>query len=117
LINPIGFAFDAYNRIGQFSAESQSPGALNISDYMMGNAGSAVELAGRIAQSDAARGCMVKQMQRFALRRKETSGDTCSLASLARTFAGPTGSDARFNVRRLMLEIVAQNSFRFQAGR
>ena len=60
---------------------------------------------------------MVKQMQRFALRRKETSGGTCSLASLARTFAGPAGSDARFNVRRMMLAILAQNSFRFQPGR
>jgi hypothetical protein len=115
LINPIGFTFDAYSQIGAYRG-AQQPGALNVPDYKMGEVRSAVELAARIAESDAARSCMVKQMHRFALRREESAADTCSLSTLARGFAGPTGSDARFNVRRLMLGIVSQNSFRFQAG-
>jgi hypothetical protein len=117
LINPIGFAFDAYNRIGQYGGGAAAGAALNVPDYMMGPARDAVDLAGKIAQSDAARGCMVKQMQRFALRRKETAADTCTLSTLARTFAGATDDDRRFDVRRLMLGVVTQNSFRFQAGR
>jgi hypothetical protein len=117
LINPIGFAFDVYNRIGQYSAGAAGGAALNVPDYMMGPARDAVDLAGKIAQSDAARACMVKQMQRFALRRKETFADTCTLSNLAQTFAGPGDSARRFDVRRLMLSVVTQNSFRFQAGR
>jgi hypothetical protein len=117
LINPIGFAFDAYNRIGQYGGSAASGAALNVPDYMMGPARDAVDLAGKIAQSDAARGCMVKQMQRFALRRKETTADTCTLSTLAQTFAGATDDARRFDVRRLMLGVVTQNSFRFQGAR
>jgi hypothetical protein len=117
LINPIGFAFDAYNRIGQYSGGAASGAALNVPDYMMGPARDAVDLAAKIAQSDAARGCMVKQMQRFALRRKETAADTCSLSTLAQTFAGKPDDARPFDVHRLMLAVVTQNAFRFQAGR
>jgi len=117
-INPIGFAFEGYDRIGRerakddFGAVVDQTGVLAVGDPSLdGPIDGAPALAQRIMKSDSGRACMIQQVFRFALGRVEESADTCGFSALAEEFAG-----SNFDVRALMTSIVLQNSFRFQKG-
>jgi hypothetical protein len=116
-ISPVGFTFERYDGLGvwrdvdSFGKPIDNNGGLAIGDSRDGDAQGALQLAELIATSDAARTCMVLQMQRFALARTETANDTCSLVSLAQSF-----SASQFDVRQLMLDLVSQPTFRFRPG-
>lgn len=117
-INPIGFSLEGYDQIGrQVSVDDLNQPINDMSDLMLGDPSvdgpikGAVQLADRILRSDSGRNCMVQQLHRFALGRLETEQDTCTFVELAQKFEA-SGD----NVRDLLLEIVAADTFRFQSG-
>jgi hypothetical protein len=118
MINPIGFAFEAYDRMGrertkdEFGAPVDDKGVVELGDPTLdGPIEGAPALAQRIFNSDSGRNCMIQQVFRFALGRKESAGDTCGFAALAQQF-----EESDFNVRDLLINVVLQDSFRFHPG-
>jgi hypothetical protein len=71
----------------------------------------AVELAERLAQSDAVRGCVTRQWFRYRLGRTETDDDACTLSQLSEDFA-----NSDYDVRTLLLELVVSDAFRLVRG-
>jgi hypothetical protein len=117
-INPIGFALDGFDRAGAVrrldnnGVAIDTDAVLEIGDPTVDGAVSGpLELAQRLARSDAARACMVLQVQRFALDRQESAADTCSLVQLAQRF-----EQSDYDVRELLLDVVAEDTFRFAPG-
>jgi hypothetical protein len=117
-INPIGFALDGFDRAGAVrkvdnnGVAIDTDAVLEIGDSTVDGAVSGpLELAQRLARSDAARACMVLQVQRFALDRQESAADTCSLVQLAQRF-----EQSDYDVRELLLDMVVADTFRFAPG-
>jgi hypothetical protein len=118
MINPIGFAFESYDRMGierardEFGAEVDDTGVLALADPTFdGPIQGAPALATRIFQSDSGRSCMLQQVFRFALGRLEAPEDTCGFAALAQQFEA-----SNFDVRELMINVILQDSFRVHSG-
>jgi hypothetical protein len=115
-INPIGFALEGYNQIGQqVDIDELGQPVNDMSELMLGDSTvdgpikGARELGDRIMRSDSGRACMIQQLQRFALGREEVAEDTCSFVAMAQKFEA-SGD----NVRELLLDVVTQDTFRFQ---
>ncbi len=111
LIDPFGFAFEAYDGVGRYrEREKELPvdpaGELKLGD-VAGRIGGAVELAGRIAGSRQARGCLVQHWFRYAFGRKETAEDTCTIDALEARFEASRG-----NLRALVVEVATSDAFR-----
>jgi len=115
-INPIGFSLEGYNQVGQQVTIDELGQPVNdMSDLMLGDSTvdgpikGARELGDRILRSDSGRTCMIQQVQRFALGREEVAEDTCSFVAMAQKFEA-----SGYNVRDLLLDVVTQDTFRFQ---
>lgn len=116
LIDPVGFAFEHYDAIGQYRATENgiavdSSGALTQADGSTVAFDDAVGLSKALAQSPDVRKCVVRQWFRYALGRVESDADTCSLARLDDAFAA-----SGFNLRELLLSLVSSDSFRYVDG-
>ncbi len=98
LMDPIGFAFENFDAIGQYRVQDNgkpidaSGEVLLTSDAALGGAFVGVRaLATKLASSDLVRDCVATQWFRFAAGRSEEGGDTCSLATLQEQFAASGG--------------------------
>jgi hypothetical protein len=66
-----------------------------------------VELANRLAASQAVSNCMVNQWFRFSMGRMETTNDACSIKGIRDAFAASGG-----NIRELLARIALSPAFR-----
>ena len=110
LINPLGFAFGHYDAAGQYrTEESGLPIDATGSSEDLGAFDGAVDLSGKLAESEDVRACVVKQWFRFAMGRTERKADRCALDKLESSF-----TEGGSTMRYLLMEIVMSDSFRYR---
>jgi hypothetical protein len=110
LIDPLGFAFEHYDAIGQWrTTDNKKPvdstGKADI-DGLSLNFKDAVELSQQLAKADPVRDCMGAEWLRYMARRHEGDGDAASLQAGREAF-----SKAGFDLRELMLALTRTRSF------
>jgi len=113
-MDPIGFAFENYDAIGQYrTTDNGQPvdatGALML-DGRIQAFDDAVGLVGLLAMSSDVRTCFATEWSRFALSRRDTVADAASLQSVAKAF-----SDDGAKIQDLMASIATMRSFRFRS--
>jgi hypothetical protein len=113
IIDPIGFSFEHYDAIGRFrdeEIESQLPidasGALAMSGNVDGPVADAIELSQKLAQSEAAGGCLTKRWFTFALGREPALLDQCSFEAMEQA----TGGSRR--IRDLLMALIESDAFK-----
>jgi hypothetical protein len=115
LIDPVGFAYEHFDAIGQYREEDQGkPVDANAELFntdVDGTFTGALELSRRLARSDMARGCVITQWFRFASGRQETAEDECSLALLKEHYKA-----SGYSVRKLLLALTQTNAFLFKSA-
>lgn len=114
LMDPLGFAFEHYDGIGRYrTMDNAQPvdatGSVELDGKVQPFA-NAVELVGILSTSDRVRSCFATQWFRFAVGRKETTGDEPSLAAIQSAFAAH-----QFDVRDLAPAIAGSRSFRLRS--
>jgi hypothetical protein len=98
VMDPIGFAFEQFDAIGQFRTTENgvtidTSGQINMVDEpgLAGPFNGVRELGTKLAASDMARDCVATQWFRFAAGRNEQVPDTCSIRTLQENFAASGG--------------------------
>jgi len=110
-LNPLGFAFEHYDPMGQFRREDNGlpvDARVDLDDVhgLEGEIDGAVALGARLAASEEARSCFVRQTYRYLMGRAETDADTTTLATLVERF-----EESDTDVRDLVLAIVIADAF------
>ncbi|MGB5809121.1 MAG: DUF1592 domain-containing protein [Polyangiales bacterium] len=114
LMNPIGFAFEHYDGVGQWRDQQNgididAVGEVILTDDIDGTYDGAVELSEALANSAQVQECVASQWFRFAYNRSVTQSDSCSFEQLSERFAG-----SGFNVRELLLSLTQTNAFLYR---
>ena len=114
LINPIGFAFENYDAVGQYRT-MENGAAVDAHGTLVGTAANTtfidgVSAAQAIAASPEARSCYARNWVRYAFGRQETTGDSCSVAALATNLG-----DDNYKVTDLLIDMTRTNAFMFRA--
>jgi hypothetical protein len=95
LINPVGFLFEHYDSMGYYRTVDDNGLPVNSATTIVGTSDTmldmpttdAVQFASRLGADDSVvASCMVKELYRYTVKRKEASGDMQSLATLTDTF-------------------------------
>jgi hypothetical protein len=115
-IDGIGFAFENFDGMGRFrQQEGDKPvdatGAFVGTSDLDGPIDGATDLVSKLAQSPEVHRCLASQWFDYALGRTRTEGDDCSLRRVQTSFA-----DSGQDLKRLLLDIVASDSFRYRAS-
>jgi hypothetical protein len=113
LMDPIGFGFENYDGVGKWRTVDQGQpvdpsGTMSASD-VDGTFQGAVQLAGKLAQSQEVSDCVVTEWFRYAFGRGESAADACSLQSLKQAFA-----TASFDIRELLVAVTQTDAFRYR---
>ncbi|WP_437302185.1 DUF1592 domain-containing protein [Sorangium sp. So ce388] len=116
LINPVGFAFEHFDGMGQYRDEENgglpvdSSGVYSFSEgpKAFGDAG---ELMHHMAEGEQAHLCYAKKLASFALQRDVIPSDLPLVETLAKVSRGASGS-----VKEMMLELVKNDAFRTRVG-
>jgi hypothetical protein len=101
-INPVGFLFENYDTLGAYTKIDDNGQPVNAAGTIVGAVtpanesdaavnvptASAVELSKNIAGSASVAQCLVRQLYRYTVKRRETDGDSASIGTLAAAFAG-----------------------------
>lgn len=97
LMDPIGFAFEHYDAVGQFRLQENGVD-IDVSGEISGGTDSLAgafsgvhELGTKLAGSSLVQNCVATQWFRFAAGRNEAKGDECSLSTLQSQFATADG--------------------------
>jgi hypothetical protein len=111
LIDGIGFGLEHYDGIGSFRTVDQgvavdSSGTINATTDIDGPYDGGPELAERLASSEQMRDCVPTQWLRYALARRETADDACSLESVRHAFETSGG-----DLRELMIALTQTDVF------
>lgn len=111
LIDGLGFGLEHYDGIGAYRRMDQgvavdARGMINRSADIDGPYDGARQLAERLATSSEVRDCAPTQWLRYALARRETPDDDCSLASVLEAFAASDG-----DLRELMVALTQTDAF------
>jgi hypothetical protein len=110
LFDPIGFAFENYDGIGQYRTKDNgqpvdASGTLELGGRTV-KFKDAVELMPQLAATDDVRSCVATQWTRYLLRREESKGDMPSLAGIQKAFR-----DSSYDMRELLVAIVTSDAF------
>ena len=119
MINPLGFAFENFDGMGQYrETEKNGSDLLPIDasgsfDFVDGTKTykNAAELMQVLATDQQSHLCYSKKLASFGLQRDIIDADLPLLGELASTSASSSGS-----VKRIMLDLVKQDAFRTRAG-
>ncbi len=116
-INPIGFAFEAYDQYGRYRTEENGlpldlSGEIAALDdpELAGAFDGATELGQRLATSARVRDCLALHWFRYAMGRAETELDRCSLDQLRTRFRSAEG-----DLEELLVALTQTDAFRFRA--
>jgi hypothetical protein len=113
-MDPIGFAFEHYDGIGQYRTTDQnlpvdSSGSILL-DGQTKTLADAVGLGTMLANSPEVQTCFATQWMRYALNRWDTSADLASIQAATTAFQA-SGS----NIRSLMTAVATSRTFRYRA--
>lgn len=116
LFDPMGFAFEAYDVIGQvrtadrYGNPVESDGEVEIGDPLTdGSFDGALDFIDKTLNSPTFQDCFVQQWHRFALKRADADADERSLREVRQAFIA-----SNYNVRELILNLVTTDAFRMQ---
>ena len=97
LMDPIGFAFEHFDAVGQFRLQENGV-EIDVSGEIAGGTDSLAgpftgvrELGAKLAESSVVRNCVATQWFRYSTGRTEAVGDECSLSTLQNQFASSDG--------------------------
>jgi hypothetical protein len=112
LLDPIGFGFENYDGIGRFRTDDagvavDARGELTLSGVADGPFEGAVELAHRLVESSEVHECFSRQLFRFAIGRRETERDECTIDEITSRFVG-----SELDIRELLVAIATSEAFR-----
>jgi hypothetical protein len=113
-LDPIGYAFNAYNEIGRYE-DTENGKAVNVQGKIVqgpmspvtGMFSGAYELEQLLSTTEYVQQCFAVQTTRFALGRDEAAADACSLKSAWDAFA----SGGQFSIRQLMVSVTGTYAF------
>lgn len=113
LMDPIGFGFEHYDGVGAWRAVDQgqpvdATGNLVGSD-VDGAFDGAIDLAGKLSQSQEVKDCVATEWFRYAFGRGETQDDQCSLQSLKDDF-----KKGNYDMRELLVAMTKTAAFRYR---
>jgi hypothetical protein len=113
LMDGMGLGFEQYDPLGRWRTTDQglpidASGKIVSTDDIDGDFVGGVALAGKLAGSTEARGCLVREWFRFANGRSEIPADQCTLQSLNDQFDAE-GHD----MRQLLTNIAMSDAFRY----
>jgi len=119
MINPLGFAFENFDGMGQYreteknGAESLPIDASGSFDFVDGTKTykNASELMKVLASDQQSHLCYSKKLASFGLQRDIVEADLPLLAELSSVSTSASGS-----VKQVMLDLVKQDAFRIRAG-
>jgi hypothetical protein len=98
LMDPIGFAFESFDALGQFRT-TENGATIDLSGKIVGSSDASLngtftgvrDLATKLAASDQVRDCVATQWFRYAAGRTEEVPDGCSLTTMQDAFAASGG--------------------------
>jgi hypothetical protein len=119
MINPLGFAFENFDGMGQYrETETNGSETLPIDssgsfDFVDGTKTykNAAELMKVLSTDQQAHLCYTKKLASFGLQRDIVDADVPLLTELASTSASSSGS-----VKKVMLDLIQQDAFRVRSG-
>jgi hypothetical protein len=113
LIDPLGFAFENYDGIGQYRTTDNSlPVDASVTLTVDGKAQSVADARGMLAlltTSTQAETCFTTQWFRYALGRLESDPDSSSMNGVTQTFMTTTG-----DIRELVVGLATSRTFRYR---
>jgi hypothetical protein len=114
LMNPIGFAFEHYDGIGQWRDQQNGKaidavGEVVATEDIDGTYDGAVELAQALATSEQVRECVASQWFRFGYNRTVTQEDRCSMDQLSEAFAA-----SGYDIKELLVGLTQTNAFLYR---
>jgi hypothetical protein len=117
MINPLGFAFEHFDGMGQWRDTENgglaidSSGSYIFSDGVTRNWTGAADLMQTLASSPQAHTCYAKKLASFALQRDIVAADMPLLNTLTSSSMAATGS-----VKQVIVDLVRNNAFRTRVG-
>ncbi|XXX72943.1 DUF1592 domain-containing protein [Sorangium sp. So ce134] len=115
-INPVGFAFEHFDGMGQYRHEENGGLPIDSSGVYAFTEGArsfadAGELMRHMAEGEQAHLCYAKKLASFALQRDIVPSDLPLVETLAEVSRGASGS-----VKEMMIELVKNEAFRTRVG-
>jgi len=114
MMDPIGFAYEHYDGIGQYRSSDQNLPVDSSSsialDGQTQNVADAVALGKLLAASPQVQNCLATQVTRYALNRWDVDADAASVQATQAAFKA--GS---FDIRSLMTAVAMGRTFRYRA--
>jgi len=117
LLDPLGFAFDHYDRTGKWRDNLVSvsgkkwpvedTGEVVATSDIDGMFTGAIELQNKLASSEDSKACYNSQWLRYATGRAPSVGDSCSLAMI-----NMAAKNANYNIRDIMISVTLTDAFR-----
>jgi len=117
MINPLGFALEHFDGMGQWRDTENggltidSSGSYTFVDGTKRNWTGAADLMQTLAETPQAHTCYAKKLASYALQRDIVVSDMPMLTALTSTSMASTGS-----VRQLVIDLVRNNAFRTRVG-
>jgi hypothetical protein len=115
VVNPPGYALEAYDSIGQWQAAEKSTGAAidSTADVAIGSKTAhvtgPVDLMTQIANSPEAQNCYAQRLVTFAYERTLTNQDVCTVQMLAGKM-----NTSGYNIISLLTDLTQTQSFRYR---
>jgi hypothetical protein len=113
-LDPIGYAFNAYDKIGRYQ-DTENGKTVNVAGQInkgpmspvTGQFSGAYELEQLLSTNEWVEQCFAVQTTRFALGRDESASDACSLKAAWDAFS----SGGQFSIRALMVAVTGTYAF------
>jgi hypothetical protein len=116
IVNPAGFALEAYDSIGAFQTIEKASGAAidSVADVAIGSRNvhvtGPVDLMAQIAASPEGQACYAQRLVKFAYERDLTTQDACTAQTLAGRMA-----QSGYTIVNLITDLTQTQSFRLRA--
>ena len=110
-MDPVGFAFENYDPIGQWrDTEQNQPIDASGDSPLLGKFNGPAEFAQRMSESPVAQTCLASHWLNYAYGRKLPSAgsDACSVLSVQTKF-----KDSGYNVQKLLLSVAESDAFNY----
>jgi len=110
-MDPVGFAFENYDPIGQWrDTEQNQPIDASGDSPLLGKFSGPIEFAQRMSESPVAQACLASHWVNYAYGRKlpAAGSDACSVLSIQTKF-----KDSGYNVQKLLLSVAESDAFNY----
>ncbi len=113
LIDHIGFAFENYDGIGGWrTTENNKPVVASVDltgTDIDGKYANAIELDGKLAQSNLVKECTARQWFRYSFGRSDTMADACTIQQMVATLEA-----SQLDLRAMLGALATSDAFRYQ---